>query len=170
MHYWVIYLNGLAWVPDRDKYNEKSYIEVDIMEAIGSSPKVINGTCYPGGDGVTPDSYQKVYMLGENNYQDYHVYGVEKTENSIDFYVDGVNYFSCNRDVTEHVWEYGNRTMHIILNLAIGGDIIGNPDDSTVFPASMYVDWIKVYQNGTANIIESLRLNLIAFLLIFLLQ
>jgi beta-glucanase (GH16 family) len=33
-----------------------------------------------------------------------------------------------------------------LLNLAIGGNWPGNPDESTQFPAKMYVDYVRVYQ------------------------
>ena len=35
--------------------------------------------------------------------------------------------------------------MHIILDLAVGG-WPGTPPSSTQFPASMLVDWVRVYR------------------------
>ena len=32
------------------------------------------------------------------------------------------------------------------LNLAVGGSFPGSPDAATGLPASMVVDWVKVYQ------------------------
>jgi len=32
----------------------------------------------------------------------------------------------------------------ILLNMAVGGDFPGQYIDTTVFPASMYVDWVRV--------------------------
>lgn len=34
----------------------------------------------------------------------------------------------------------------LLLNIAVGGEWAGRPDESTVFPQYMYVDWVRVYQ------------------------
>jgi len=36
--------------------------------------------------------------------------------------------------------------MDMIVDLTVGGDFggLGNPDQSTVFPAKMLIDWIRV--------------------------
>jgi hypothetical protein len=33
-----------------------------------------------------------------------------------------------------------------LLNVAVGGDWPGNPDETTVFPQTMSVDWVRVYK------------------------
>jgi len=40
------------------------------------------------------------------------------------------------------------RPFFLILNLAVGGDWPGSPDASTVFPAQMSVDWVRVYKEN----------------------
>jgi beta-glucanase (GH16 family) len=39
-----------------------------------------------------------------------------------------------------------HKPHYIILNLAIGGAWPKNPDATTVFPDTMYVDYVRVYQ------------------------
>jgi beta-glucanase (GH16 family) len=39
-----------------------------------------------------------------------------------------------------------HRPMYLLANLAVGGTWPGNPDHSTIFPATMYIDYIRVYQ------------------------
>ena len=34
----------------------------------------------------------------------------------------------------------------ILLNLAVGGTHAGRPDASTRFPHTLFVDWVRVYQ------------------------
>ncbi len=34
----------------------------------------------------------------------------------------------------------------IVLNVAVGGDWPGSPDATTVFPQTMLVDYVRVYQ------------------------
>ncbi|MDD5377469.1 MAG: glycoside hydrolase family 16 protein, partial [Candidatus Gracilibacteria bacterium] len=38
------------------------------------------------------------------------------------------------------------RPFYIILNLAVGGNWPGPPDQTTIFPQRMLVDWVRVYQ------------------------
>jgi beta-glucanase (GH16 family) len=33
----------------------------------------------------------------------------------------------------------------VLLNLAVGGSLPGNPEDSTVFPQRLLVDYVRVY-------------------------
>jgi beta-glucanase (GH16 family) len=35
--------------------------------------------------------------------------------------------------------------FYILLNVAVGGNWPGEPDAATVFPATMEVDWVRVY-------------------------
>ena len=39
-----------------------------------------------------------------------------------------------------------NHAFFLILNLAVGGDWPGSPNAQTVFPQSMLVDYVRVYQ------------------------
>ena len=45
------------------------------------------------------------------------------------------------------VWPFDSRPSFIILNLAVGGDWPGPPNASTTFPATMLVDYVRVYTN-----------------------
>ena len=36
--------------------------------------------------------------------------------------------------------------FHMILNVAVGGNLPGAPDASTVFPQTMEVDYVRVYE------------------------
>ena len=40
--------------------------------------------------------------------------------------------------------------MYPILNVAVGGDWAGAPDETTAFPATMEVDYVRVWQNPPA--------------------
>ncbi len=39
-----------------------------------------------------------------------------------------------------------NKPFHLNINLAVGGKFPGNPDNSTVFPQEMIIDYIRVFQ------------------------
>lgn len=138
--------------------------EIDIMELLGHQPDVVYGTvhapyCY-GSRGV-----QSQFRLpaGMDFSQDYHVFGVEVTSDYIVWFVDGQVYHIVTRGEFERlgcVWVF-DKSFHLIVNIAVGGYWPGNPDDSTPFPARMYIDWIKVFRvneptySFTANISDS---------------
>ena len=82
---------------------------------------------------------------------DYHRYKVSWTPSSITFYLDDVPYGSW--DITADYLSEFHQPMFPILNIAIGGY---NPSYTGVytpaavtatFPARMYVDWIRLYDN-----------------------
>lgn len=39
-----------------------------------------------------------------------------------------------------------DQRFHLLLNVAVGGNWPGDPDDTTVFPQTMEVDYVRVYQ------------------------
>ncbi len=114
--------------------------EIDIMEHINNE-NLLHGTLhwYNGkhlsSGGTTPCDVTR-----------YHVYGIEWDKDVIRFMLDGKEYrqvdISDNRDGTEEF----HKPQYIILNLAIGGDWPGNPDATTSFPDTVYVDYVRVYQ------------------------
>jgi len=121
--------------------------EIDIMEQPSNEVSNIYGTIHSetynsitgigpvGGITVVPDAQTE-----------FHVYAVEWTADRIDFYVDSQNYFSFSNDYGgSATWPF-DKPFYIILNLAVGGGWVGNPDSTTVFPAIMEVDWVRVYQ------------------------
>ena len=46
---------------------------------------------------------------------------------------------------TNQEWIAQSRNLYIILNLAVGG-WGGDPNESTVWPGLMEVDWVRVWQ------------------------
>ena len=122
--------------------------EIDVMENIGKEPSIVHGTVhgpgYSGKDGITS---QHALSGDQALADDYHVYAVEWSENSVKFFLDGQSYAT----VTPASLPRGTRWVYdhpffLILNLAIGGGWPGNPDASTEFPQTMLVDWVRVWQ------------------------
>lgn len=119
--------------------------EIDIMEYRGQEPHIIHGSIhgpgYSGGNAVT-----KSYGLANNRFDvDFHIYAVEWTENTIDFYVDDIFYQRITPEDVTGEWVY-DHPFYIILNVAVGGDYVGFPTSQTKFPQTMLVDYVKVYQ------------------------
>ena len=51
------------------------------------------------------------------------------------------------------------KRFHMILNVAVGGNLPGNPDASTQFPQKMTVDYVRVYQESTASTSKGVSLD-----------
>lgn len=120
--------------------------EIDVMENIGLEPAKIYGSIhgpgYIGGVGLS-----QTYTLSSGNFSDdFHVYAVEWEKNIVRFYVDSAFYgsFTPNQLPQGAVWEF-DHPFFLILNLAVGGDWPGPPDNTTVFPQTMLVDYVRVY-------------------------
>ena len=77
---------------------------------------------------------------------DYHVYAIEWEKGVIRWYLDGKLYQTRKpSDLPSGTkWVY-DRPFFLLLNLAVGGEWPGNPDDTTLFPQTMQVDYVRVY-------------------------
>ena len=125
--------------------------EIDIMEYLGDEPTKAFGTIHgPGYSGA--QSISKQYTLQNDRFDSgFHVFGVEWSPNRINWYIDDVLYQSLTpKDVEEETngqgeWVFNDRSFYMILNIAIGGNLPGNPTAETVFPQSMIVDYVRVY-------------------------
>lgn len=122
--------------------------EIDIMENIGREPLTVHGTIHgPGYSGA--NAISSSYNLPNNEVfgDDFHVYATEWSENKIQFFVDGKLYKTITpADVPQgSQWVY-DHPFFMILNLAIGGPWGGSPDNTTVFPGVMMIDYVRVYK------------------------
>ncbi len=131
---------------DIEKVSWPTCGEIDIMENIGREPAIAHGTIhgpgYSSGKGIgTP------YPLATGRFaDDYHVFATEWEPNQIRFYVDDHLYAtSTPTDLPAGTkWVY-DHPFFVILDLAIGGGWPGNPDQTTIFPQIMLVDYVRVY-------------------------
>ena len=118
--------------------------EIDIMEYRGQLPATSYGTLhgpgYSGSQGIT----QRFDLTNGRFDTAFHTFAVEWRQNSIRWYVDSIRYHTVNRGEQNGEWVF-NRPFYIILNVAVGGNFVGPPNASTVFPQTMLVDWVRVY-------------------------
>lgn len=119
--------------------------EIDVMEYLGSNPTTIFGTLHgPGYSGGAAVS--KNFTLANNRFDnDFHIFGIEWGENYINFYVDDVLYNQITPAKVPGEWVF-NKPFYIILNMAVGGNYPGSPNNETVFPQSMLIDYVRVYE------------------------
>jgi beta-glucanase (GH16 family) len=114
--------------------------EIDIMEHINSED-ILYGTLH-WDEGKHVSSGGKTACTVSK----YHNYSVEWDKDAIKWYLDGVKYWEVNIKDGINSTEEFTRPHYIILNLAIGGSWPKNPDNTTVFPDTVFVDYVRVYQ------------------------
>ena len=122
--------------------------EIDIMENIGSEPFHIHGTVhgpgYSGGSGV---GGSKRLPGGGRYADDFHIFAIEWEEEEIRWYMDDEEYFRITPSSVPGDWVY-DHPFFIILNVAVGGRWPGPADDTTTFPQTMKVDYLRIYERS----------------------
>ncbi len=121
--------------------------EIDIMEHVGYDKDSIHGTIHTLAYNHMKGTQKGKAIFIENPYNAFHIYTIEWTAEKIDFLVDGVIYnHIANEHLSEKEWPF-DQPFYLILNLAVGGNWGGKKGiDETVFPASMEIDYVRVYQ------------------------
>ncbi|MBR5360646.1 MAG: carbohydrate binding domain-containing protein, partial [Lachnospiraceae bacterium] len=130
--------------------------EIDIMEVLGDSTKNLYGTVHYG---EPHEEQQGTYSLKSGDFaSEYHVFAVDWEPGKITWYVDGQQYFEANNWFTKVSGEDEkpypapfDQPFHVILNVAVGGNWPGDPDDTTIFDdrAAMKVDYVRIFQRDS---------------------
>jgi len=149
------YWPALWLMPEHSAYGRwPASGEIDVMENKGSNPAVVQGTLhYAGADGRHLHSTGRHTFPRNDGATNFHVYLLEWTTNSINWYVDNHLYETqTNWSTVKAAYPAPfNQPFYIIMNLAVGGDYGGNPDAQTVFPGEMQVDYVRVYDDVATN-------------------
>lgn len=119
--------------------------EIDIMEFVGRLPTEIFGTIHgPGYSGG--QSFGNVYDFGEELPGRWLDFRVDWTPNEIVWYVEGIEYHRATpADIAPNEWVF-EHPFSLLTNVAVGGNFGGQLGDDLEFPASMLVDYVRVYQ------------------------
>jgi beta-glucanase (GH16 family) len=137
--------------------------EIDIMEAVNLSTDkdmAIHGTIHYGREWPGQASSGTSYTFdGFNPVDNFHTYALEWSRREMRWYVDDVHYATQKSsgwyaqvmgDDGYHETVPGDapfdQRFHLLMNVAVGGNWPGAPDDSTVFPAEMEVDFVRVFE------------------------
>jgi beta-glucanase (GH16 family) len=122
--------------------------EIDVMESRGQDPSTVLGSLhgpgYSGGGSIT-DRYTLPGGPGFDD--DFHVFAVEWDTQYVAWEVDDVTYAVATRDrlPAGAPWVFDD-PFFLVVNLAVGGNFVGPPDAATVFPQTLLVDHVKVYE------------------------
>jgi hypothetical protein len=117
------------------------------MEYVGRVPNEIFGTLHgPGYSGGA--SYGQYYDLGEPVADQFHTFAVEWEPDKIVWLLDGMPFFTATPTddyMLDKQWVF-NHPFYILLNVAVGGNFGGPVGEDTIFPQSMLVDYVRLYQ------------------------
>ena len=135
--------------------------EIDIMEIFGNSnaytthftmhwcedsiPGPVPCEYDPGWTYISDSRLDFSAPLGD----DFHVFSAEWTSQGVVGKIDGIQYFYLKIDpanMDEFLKEF-----FVILNVAIGGTLGGDPSASSSWPKTMLVDYVRVYQEDGGN-------------------
>lgn len=114
--------------------------EIDIMEHINNED-ILYGTLHWHNQKHVSDGQKTLCDVAK-----FHNYSVEWDKDSINWYLDGTKYHGVSiKDSINNTEEF-HKPFYVILNLAIGGNWPKNPDETTIFPDTVFVDYVRVYQ------------------------
>lgn len=131
--------------------------EIDCMEVMGQDTKKLYGTIHYGNPHAES---QGTYTIedGKESFSDgFHTFTCDWEPGKITWYVDGKKY---HEESNWHSTTEGQGTLtypapfdqpfYIILNLAVGGSWVGNPNEETSFVDNPFVvDYVRVYQKDS---------------------
>lgn len=144
-------------LPQEDSYGTWAASgEIDVIEAInlgGSGGNSVLGTIHYGGMSPNNVFSSNEYLVPGSATAEFHAYAVEWDPGEIRWYVDDVLYAVENYWFSETA-DYPapfDRPFYVIFNVAVGGNLPGDPDSGTRFPVSMEVDYVRVYSGATRD-------------------
>lgn len=157
---------ALWMLPSDEKYGAWAASgEIDVMEARGQAPNKVLGTLHFGSRWPANTHISKDYTLPKGGtIADFRVYAVEWEPGEIRWSVDGHQYaahsFWWSSSKTDggkgvnpangadlNPWPAPfDQPFFLVMNVAVGGKFLGKPDNTTVFPAEMAVDYVRAYE------------------------
>jgi beta-glucanase (GH16 family) len=119
--------------------DHQSRPEIDVVELLGDETDVLRMHFHFRDDGErrSVGTDRDVADLAGG----WHTYGLDWSPDHLVWYLDGAAVWRF--DEARHV---PDQPMYLILNLAVGGDYPGPPDETTRFPATFEIDYVRVWK------------------------
>lgn len=155
-----------AWMlPTDNVYGGWPYSgEIDIMEAVnlrtgGEDNNRAHGYLHYTNAAGDQASSGTSFDPGSDLADEFHTYALEWEQGEIRWYIDDYHYQTQRQSVWTQCHEQSHepqnpaapfdQSFHLLLNLAIGGEWPGSPDDTTTWPQTYTVDYVRVYECST---------------------
>jgi beta-glucanase (GH16 family) len=121
--------------------------EIDIMEHVGYDPNNIHFSVHTQSYNWTNGTEKTAIKNIPTAMTDFHKYRVDWTPYALRGYYDDALVFTfINEGLGSASWPFDKR-FHVLLNLAVGGNWGGQQGvDDAVFPASLVIDYVRVYK------------------------
>jgi beta-glucanase (GH16 family) len=140
-----------------DTPNWPSQGEIDIMENRGDEANTTSSAFHYGTN--PPFNHQFVFQeqqarhngAMENYHNSFHKYSVEWDPSQLRFYVDDVHHYTVRDSDVGGFLSSSVGDMRLIMNTAIGGNFLDNPDSSTVWPQTFEIDYVHAYTKSAAG-------------------
>ena len=126
--------------------------EIDVLECVGYE---INDSTEKGINHAT--CHTRAYYFKQNNqigseiemdsmHSKFHTYSVEWYPNEIKGFVDGIHYYTYDKNANDQEWPF-HQSHNIILNLAIGGGWGGLKGvDQAMISQQYTIDYVRVFE------------------------
>ena len=138
---------------DEDKYGQWPECgEIDIMEVMGDRTGTNHGTIHYG---LPHEQDQGTVTLDQGDFtEEFHNFALLWEPGLLRWYVDGIQFYQVSQwysagedGIRKDFPAPFNHDMYVILNLAVGGNWVGYPDETTDFDNAVFaVDYVRVYQ------------------------
>ena len=156
---------ALWMLPETDTYGGWAASgEIDLMEIVGEKPHEVLNSIHYGSTYPKRTLHTHVHALpGGSTVSDWHAYAVEWEPGEIRFFVDDVHtstesfWWSCSKlddgagveaakaaDLNPWPAPF-DQPFYLVMNVAVGGNFPGVPNEQTQFPAELVVDYVRVY-------------------------
>lgn len=160
-------LSQLWMLPPDPKYGSDwpASGEIDVMGVINEGLQATQGIHYGGAWPLNQVKDAVTAATGGQSYCDtYHTFRMDWKLNTITMYIGGAQTATFTSAALDTGGWFAAAAgapasapfdipFSIILSVAVGGNWAGAPDASSFFPATMLVDWVRVYatpSNGTS--------------------
>ncbi|HTN36303.1 MAG TPA: family 16 glycosylhydrolase [Arachidicoccus sp.] len=139
---------ALWLLPDNNKYGgwPKSG-EIDLMENVGYMPDSVFFTVHTEKYNHVIHTQKSKSVYCPTLYSQFHTYALEWTPEIMGFFMDdALQYSFKNEHKGSAGWPF-DQPFHLLMNIAVGGDWGGhNGIDSSIFPQTMEVDYVRIFQ------------------------
>jgi beta-glucanase (GH16 family) len=159
---------ALWMLPAQDHYGGWAASgEIDLMEIVGEKPQEVLSSIHFGSSYPRRSLVTTTHALAAGSLvSDWHVYAVEWQPGEIRFFVDGVqtachrHWWSCSRlqegagveaagPEDLNAWPAPfDQPFYLLMNVAVGGNFPGHPNEQTQFPAELVVDYVRVFDKA----------------------
>lgn len=121
--------------------------EIDVMEILGHASDIAHMNFhFVDADGNRQSAGSS--WTGPDFSEDWHIFALGWRPDALIWYVD-----------KKEVWRYEDASnipsepMYLLMNLAVGGDWPGAPDESTLFPSHYDIDYVRVWKKREQSVV-----------------